>query len=124
MSDKYREVTWAERQAMMEGGVFDVNGNLPCHPAYTGIHAKGEMRPREEVMADCKRLEEVARRYEAQMDKKQIAEGIRRIVGELNERLVDAERAGLSALFTDAAMYARIKPQQRIEVKLTEEIEY
>lgn len=33
-----REVTLEERQRMMEDGVFDINGNIPAHPGYTGIH--------------------------------------------------------------------------------------
>ncbi len=37
-----REVTREERQAMMEGGVFDINGNISAHPGYTGIHRKGD----------------------------------------------------------------------------------
>lgn len=35
---KYREVSQEERRQMMEGGVFDINGNIPAHPGYTGIH--------------------------------------------------------------------------------------
>ena len=37
MSD-LREVTQEERDAMTADGVFDVNGNMPFHPGYTGIH--------------------------------------------------------------------------------------
>ncbi len=33
-----REVTSDERQTMMAEGVFDINGNIPAHPCYTGIH--------------------------------------------------------------------------------------
>ena len=36
--DEFREVTLEERQAMMLTGVFDINGNIPPHPGYTGIH--------------------------------------------------------------------------------------
>ena len=35
---EFREVTLEERQQMMADGVFDINGNLPTHPGYTGIH--------------------------------------------------------------------------------------
>lgn len=35
---EYREVTREEREQMMADGVFDINGNLPAHPGYTGIH--------------------------------------------------------------------------------------
>ena len=36
--NEYREVTLNERQRMMGDGVFDINGNIPAHPGYTGIH--------------------------------------------------------------------------------------
>jgi len=35
---EYREVTLEERKALFEEGVFDINGNIPAHPGYTGIH--------------------------------------------------------------------------------------
>ena len=35
---EYGEVTLGERQAIVEEGVFDINGNIPAHPGYTGIH--------------------------------------------------------------------------------------
>jgi len=37
---EYREVTLRERQQMMEEGIFDINGNIPAHPGYTGIHKR------------------------------------------------------------------------------------
>jgi hypothetical protein len=38
MSNEFREVTMDERKEMMRTGMFDVNGNMPFHPGYTGIH--------------------------------------------------------------------------------------
>lgn len=35
-----REVTTEERQQLMDDGVFDIHGNTPFHPGYTGIHRK------------------------------------------------------------------------------------
>ena len=32
------EVTREEREYMMRVGVFDINGNIPAHPGYTGVH--------------------------------------------------------------------------------------
>ena len=40
MNEKYREVTLEERRAMADDGVFDINGNIPAHPGYTGIHKR------------------------------------------------------------------------------------
>ena len=37
-----REVSLEERKQMMKQGVFDINGNIPAHPGYTGIHKVGE----------------------------------------------------------------------------------
>ena len=37
---KYREVTMEEREAMMQQGAFDINGNISAHPGYTGIHQR------------------------------------------------------------------------------------
>lgn len=36
--ERFREVTQEERDKMMKEGVFDINGNIPAHPGYTGIH--------------------------------------------------------------------------------------
>lgn len=35
---EWREATAQERKEMMRTGVFDINGNIPAHPGYTGIH--------------------------------------------------------------------------------------
>ncbi len=39
---EFREVTREERERMMQGGVFDINGNIPAHPGYAGIHKVDE----------------------------------------------------------------------------------
>ena len=45
----YREVTLEERNKMMEQGVFDINGNIPAHPGYTGIHRHGDSTYKKET---------------------------------------------------------------------------
>ncbi len=39
----YREVTQEIRDVVMREGIcVDINGNLPAHPGYTGIHRHGD----------------------------------------------------------------------------------
>ena len=39
-----KEVTLEEREQFTKGGVFDINGNIPFHPGYIGIHQLADGR--------------------------------------------------------------------------------
>ena len=61
---EYREVTLEERERMREEGVFDINGNLPMHPGYTGIHRRrdGTYWFRGEQITDSATLDAITHR--------------------------------------------------------------